>query len=198
MENTLLEDFSILEQYSVHKNKSDNPTYFLRGVFSRCDVPNKNKRIYPRSVMEESISVIQPLIEKRGLVGELDHPPTPKVNVRGISHVITKLAIAPDGAVLGEAEAIDEHLRRLMESKVRLGVSTRGLGKVESYSGSLGEGLVIVQPGYDIKAIDIVFDPSQNSFPNYVKEDTEEERKIMVGSTINFRKVWGDIFGKNL
>ena len=197
METTLLEDFSLLEQYSVYRDRSDKPSYYLRGIFSRCDIPNKNKRIYPRTVMEEAISLVQPLIEKRGLVGELDHPPTPKVNVRGISHVITKLALAPDGAVLGEAEAIDDHLQKLMEKKVRLGVSTRGLGKVESYNGPLGEGLVMVQPGYDIKAIDIVFDPSMNSFPNYVKEETEE-RKIIVGSTIKFRKVWGNIFGKDL
>ena len=195
MDMTLLEDFSLLEQYTMHKGSGLN--YYLRGIFSRCDIPNKNKRIYPKAVMEEAIGLVQPLIEKRGLVGELDHPPTPKVNVRGISHVITKLAVAPDGVVLGEAEAIDEHLRRLMEAKVRLGVSTRGLGKVESYNGPLGEGFVMVQPGYEIKAIDIVFDPSQGSFPNYVKEDTEEPR-ILLGSTNKFRKVWEDVFGARI
>ena len=198
MDITLLEDFNLLEQYSIHKNEGASPNYFLRGIFSRCDVPNKNKRIYPRSVMEESIEHIRPLLEKRALVGELDHPPTPKVNVRGISHVITKLAIAPDGAILGEAEAIDPHLCKLMDAHVRLGVSTRGLGKVEAYhGGQLGEGYVQVQPGYEIKAIDIVFDPSQNSYPNYVKEDVEEPR-IILGSTINFRKVWEDVFGKKI
>lgn len=198
MDNILLEDFNILEQYDIKKTSGDVPSYYLRGVFSRCDTPNKNKRIYPRTVMEEAISHIRPLLEKRGLVGELDHPPSPKVNVRGISHVITKLAIAPDGAILGEAEAIDPHLQKLMDAKVRLGVSTRGLGKVEAYHGQLGEGYVQVQPGYEIKAIDIVFDPSQNSYPNYVKEDTEEPRRIMIGSTVKFRKVWEDIFGNKL
>jgi hypothetical protein len=197
MNTTLLEDFSILEQYSIHKNEGAEPSYYLRGIFSRCDVPNKNKRIYPRAVMEESINQVRPLLEKRGLVGELDHPPSPKVNVRGISHIITKLTIAPDGAILGEAEAIDPHLQKLMDAKVRLGVSTRGLGKVESYHGELGEGYVTVQPGYEIKAIDIVFDPSQNSYPNYVKEDVDEPR-VILASTINFRKVWEDVFGKGI
>lgn len=197
MSDILLEDFNLLEQYDIRKTSGASPNYFLRGVFSRCDVPNKNKRIYPRTVMEEAISHVRPLLEKRGLVGELDHPPSPKVNVRGISHVITKLTIAPDGAILGEAEAIDPHLQKLMDAKVRLGVSTRGLGKVEEYRGQLGEGFVQVQPGYEIKAIDIVFDPSQNSYPNYVKEDTDDPR-IVLGSTIKFRKVWEDIFGKNL
>jgi len=197
MDIALLEDFNLLEQYSIHKTESATPNYYLRGIFSRCDVPNKNKRIYPRTVMEEAINQVRPLLEKRGLVGELDHPATPKVNVRGISHVITKLAMAPDGAILGEAEAIDSHLQKLMDAHVRLGVSTRGLGKVESYHGNLGEGYVQVQPGYEIKAIDIVFDPSQGSFPNYVKEDVEDS-KIILGSTMKFRQVWEDIFGSKI
>jgi hypothetical protein len=195
----LLEDFNLLEQYAFRKEAvHGEPVYYMRGVFSRCDIPNRNKRIYPRTVMEEAIGQIQPLIEKRALVGELDHPATPKVNVKGISHVITNLALAPDGAVIGEAEAIDPQLERLMQKRVRLGVSTRGLGKVESYSGPLGEGLVAVQPGYEIKAIDVVFDPSQSSFPNYVREETEDSTKIIVGSTIKFRKVWEDIFERKI
>jgi len=101
------------------------------------------------------------------------------------------------GTVNREAEAIDPHLQKLMDAKVRLGVSTRGLGKVENYRGQLGEGFVQVLPGYEIKAIDIVFDPSQNSYPNYVKEDVDD-RKIIIGSTTNFRKVWEDVFGKKI
>jgi hypothetical protein len=193
---SLLEDYNPLEQYSLIEDKQGTQKFYLRGVFSRVDVPNKNKRIYSRPVMEEAINEVQTAIKNRGLVGELDHPPTPKINVRGISHIITNLAIAPDGAVLGEAEVIDDHLRKLMEANVRLGVSTRGLGSVEPYAG-LGEGFVTVKPGYRIKAIDVVFDPSQASFPDYVKEETEE-KKIIVGSTIKYRKVWEDVFGMKI
>ena len=195
-ETNLLEDYNQLEQYSLVEDKQGSHKFYLRGVFSRVDIPNKNKRIYSRPVMEEAIEEVQDSIKNRGLVGELDHPPTPKINVRGISHVITNLVIAPDGAVLGEAEVIDDHLRKLMEANVRLGVSTRGLGSVEPYSG-LGEGYVSVKPGYRIKAIDVVFDPSQSSFPDYVKEETEE-RKIVVGSTTKYRKVWEEVFGMKL
>jgi hypothetical protein len=191
---TLLEDYNPLDKYSLFEDKQGNKKFYLRGVFSRVDIPNKNKRIYSRPVMEDAINEVQGSIKNRALVGELDHPPTPKINVKGISHVITNLAIAPDGAVLGEAEVIDEHLRRLMEANVRLGVSTRGLGAVEPAVG-LGEGFVSVKPGYRIKAIDVVFDPSAGSYPDYVVEGTEEH-KIVVGSTIKFRKVWEDIFGR--
>jgi len=199
IEQMFLEDFNLIENYDlIEDNVGGEKKYFLRGVFSRVNHPNKNKRIYTEEVMKEAIEDAKVMIESRGLVGELDHPPSPKINVRGISHVITKLAIAPDGAVLGEAEALNtepgRHLKELMDSHVRLGVSTRGIGSVEPYRGGLGEGYVQVKPGYRMKAVDIVFDPSQDSYPTYVKED-EDEQRIVLGSTINFRKVWDDCFG---
>lgn len=193
-----LEDFNFMEQYTLIESAENK--YILRGIFGRSDVPNKNKRVYPRAVMEECINGLQEIISQRGLVGELDHPPTPKINVKGISHIINKLALAPDGAYIGEIEALStepgSHLRSLMEAHVRLGVSTRGLGNVKPYNGPLGEGLVEVMPGYKMKAIDVVFDPSADSFPDAVVEDTEE--RIMIGSTATFRKVWIDAFGENL
>jgi hypothetical protein len=202
MEELFLEDFSYIENYDLLEDESEGDRrYILRGVFSRVNKPNKNKRIYTRDVMEEAIDSVSDMITNRGLVGELDHPPSPKINVKGISHVITGLSISPDGAVLGEAEALNTEpgktLKELMEAKVRLGVSTRGLGSVEPYNGPLvkeGTGYVMVKPGYKMKAIDIVFDPSQDSFPEYVREDLEEHTQVMLGSTIKFRKIWEDVF----
>lgn len=194
-----LEDFNFIENYDLFEDEENGiKKYFLRGVFSRVNKPNKNKRVYTEDVMREAIEDAKGMIDGRGLVGELDHPPSPKINVKGISHVITKLAIAPDGAVLGEAEALNtdpgRHLKELMDAKVRLGVSTRGVGSVEPYRGNLGEGLVQVKSGYKMKAIDIVFDPSQDSYPSYVKEDNEI-KIVTLGSTVNFRRVWDDAFG---
>lgn len=197
MDFQLLEDFNFIEKYELVESKLPSK-HILRGVFSRADIPNKNKRVYPRSVLESCINEAQPIVGQRGLVGELDHPPTPKINIRGISHIITKLAMAPDGAVLGEIEALDtdpgQQLKKLMEAHVRLGVSTRGLGSVKPYSGPLGEGLVEVAPGYRMKAIDIVFDPSADTFPEAVVEETSDGN-IVLGSTIDFRKVWQEVFG---
>ena len=202
MEQMFLEDFSFIERYELVEGEQEgNKKFFLRGVFSRVDHPNKNKRIYTRGVMEEAINSASDTITNRGLVGELDHPPTPKINVKGISHVITKLHIAEDGAVLGEAEALNTEpgrtLRELMEANVRLGVSTRGVGSVEPYNGPLvkeGTGYVNVKSGYRMKAIDIVFDPSQESFPNYVKEELENHTSIILGGTTKFSEVWSEVF----
>lgn len=202
MEQMFLEDFNFIERYELFEDEQEgNKKFLLRGIFSRVDHPNKNKRIYTRNVMAEAINSISDSITNRGLVGELDHPPSPKINVKGISHVITKLHIAEDGAVLGEAEALNTEpgrtLRELMEAKVRLGVSTRGVGSVEPYNGPLvkeGTGYVNVKSGYRMKAIDIVFDPSQESFPSYVREELEHHSTIMLGATTKFSKVWEEIF----
>lgn len=194
----LLEEYNLLEDYSIIESTDrGEKKFFLRGVFSRVDYANKNKRIYPRSVMEESINSARDAIKHRGFVGQLDHPNSIKIDVGGISHVITELAIAPDGAVLGEAEALNtipgKHLQELMKSRIRLGVSTRGAGTVKPYNGPLGEGLVEVNPGYQMRAVDIVFDPSATAYPEYVNEETEN--KIIIGSTIKFRQVWEEVFG---
>jgi len=193
MKESLLEDFNYIENYELSEDNKRGNKYFLRGVLSRADVVNRNKRIYPRAVWEDCIREAQPIIENRGLVGELDHPPTPKINVERISHVVTKMALAEDGAVIGELEVISSTLKELMKAKIRLGVSTRGLGQVKPYNGPLGEGLVEVLPGYRLKALDVVFDPSAGTFPDVVVEDTN----IVLGSTKKFREIWEEVFNKN-
>ena len=197
----VLEDYSPLSEYElVEDGDEGNKKYYLKGIFSKVDTPNKNKRIYPRSVMESAIDKVKPLMEQRGLVGELDHPDSGmRINVGKISHVITELDLNHNGEVIGKAEVLNttegNNLQRLMEAKVKLGVSTRGNGMLEPYQGSLGEGFFAVKEGtYDMKAIDVVFDPSANTFPEYVKEETEE--KVQVGHTVKFGEVWESVFGE--
>ena len=45
-EQLFLEDFSYIERYDVLNEGKEGGKYLLRGVFSRVDHPNKNKRIY--------------------------------------------------------------------------------------------------------------------------------------------------------
>ncbi len=197
----LLEEPTLLERFEIlSEGANGEKTYKLRGIFSRCDSANKNKRIYRRSIMEEVIGDLQESIQNGGFVGELDHPPTPKVNMKEISHKITKLALTEDGAVVGEivpAGPRKNDFEQIMKDGIRVGVSTRGVGSVKPYSGPLGEGLVEVQPGYKMKAIDVVFDPSAGTFPEKVFESTEEEddKKILLAVPAGFKAVWDDVFG---
>lgn len=196
-----IEDFNFLDQYDVlaEENSEGNKSFKIRGVFSKCDTPNKNKRVYRRAIMEQAIGEIKPYIDKGGFVGELNHPAHPKVNMDRISHKVTKLDIAEDGSVVGEmvpAGPKKADLVSLLEDGIRVGVSTRGTGAVKPYNGPLGEGLVDVQPGYKLRAIDIVFDPSAGTFPEAVMEDTEYERREYLYVPNNFKAIWSDVFGK--
>lgn len=198
-----LEDYTDIFEYQLMESTKENKDYFIRGVVSRAGTKNKNKRIYPRGVMESAIEELQEAVSSGGFVGELDHPPTPKINVNKISHKITKLKMAPDGAVLAEMVVLDTDegrtLKKLIDGGVRLGVSTRGLGGVRPYNGPLGEGLVEVQPGFKMKAIDVVFDPSAGADgrPNFVTEGVTENG-VVLGYSRKLETVWNDVFGGNV
>ena len=56
--------------------------------------PNKNGRLYPRSVMENQVSKYQEQIGERRSLGELGHPPSPTINLDKVS----ALQI-PDGGI---------------------------------------------------------------------------------------------------
>lgn len=105
---------------------------------------------------------------------------SPKINIERISHKITKIDMMEDGAVVAEMEVLDTPhgriLKQLINEGVHLGVSTRALGKVKPYSGNLGEGLLEVTSGLNIKAIDIVFEPSagDDGRPNFFAESVDD------------------------
>jgi len=193
-----LEDHDTFDYHLMEATK-EAKDYFIRGIVSRAGIKNKNRRIYPKGLMESVIEELQEDVIAGGFVGELDHPPTPKINVNKISHKITKLKMAPDGAVLAEMVVLDTDegrtLKKLIDGGVRLGVSTRGLGEVRPYRGPLGEGLVEVQQGFKMKAIDVVFDPSAGEFgrPDFMAEDIYSNK--YVGGTSSFERVWSDAFG---
>jgi hypothetical protein len=194
-----LEDYEDTFQYQLTEASESRKGFFIRGIVSRAGVLNKNKRLYPISVMEESINSLQEDVKAGGFVGELEHPTTPKINVDRISHKITRLEMASDGAVLAEMVVLGTtqgmELQNLIAGGVRLGVSTRALGGVKPMIG-LGEGCVEVLPGLKIKAIDVVFDPSagDDGRPNFVTESVSEHG-ILLGHTPKFERVWNDLFG---
>jgi len=201
MESMFLVEYEDFFNYQLVESTSDSKGYYIRGVVSRAEKPNKNKRIYPKPVMEQAINEVAEAVKVGGFVGEVDHPASPKVNVDRISHKITKLELANDGAVLAEMVILDTPqgiiLKRLIDGGVKLGVSTRAIGGLKPYSGPLGEGYLEVQPGLKLKAIDVVFDPSagDDGRPDFVTEGVTENG-IILGHTSKFEQVWDDIFGK--
>lgn len=176
--------------------------YFIRGPFSKGGVVNKNKRIYPVSVLKEQVDSCQDAIKSNRMVGELEHPSSPKINLERVALKVNELKMADDGTMLGEMEVLDtplgKTLQTLIDSGVGLGVSTRGTGTVKKvkYKNEKGffEDVNEVQPDFKLRAIDVVFDPSagEAGTPQFVAEGLEIQPDN--SSKITFGDVWKQLF----
>jgi hypothetical protein len=186
----------------IKEDVNGKKKYLIRGSFSKAGVVNKNKRLYPRNVMAESLKECTEMMSQNRMVGELEHPASPKINLERISHKINKLELAEDGTLLGEMEVLDtptgKILQTLIDSNVGLGVSTRGTGSVKKIKYQVKEGVfedvLEVQPDFKLRAIDIVFDPSAGEFgtPQFVAEGLELFNEP--SNKITFGEVWGRLF----
>ena len=148
----------------------------LGGQFQYADRPNANGRIYPRNILESAIKEIQADIKARRILGECDHPSDAKIHLDRISHVITELKM--DGpAVYGELEIIKKTpmgaiVEALVDSKVSLGISSRGVGDMESVIKEGNEYQQVLE-GYLIITFDVVAEPSVHDSYLSIKENRD-------------------------
>src|SRR6478609_2003839 len=175
----LLEDYNDIDRFTIMESDivGGERTFKLRGSLGRCDFPNKNKRVYPSNIMRPVIEGLQEAIRENRFLGEINHPSNrPNIDLQLVSHKITQFQLTEDGHMIGEIVPLSttqgRELNALLKDGVKVGVSTRGTGQVKPYAGTLGEGLVEVQPGFKMFAIDIVSDPSAGTYPTLVTEST--------------------------
>ena len=69
----------------------NNGVVFLTGVMQKCDQQNGNGRIYPEKVLRREVENYQKIVEDRRALGELDHPDDSVVNLKNVSHMVTKV-----------------------------------------------------------------------------------------------------------
>lgn len=143
----------------------------FRGKFQEAEAINKNKRLYPFTILDENVKKLNDCIKSRGLVGELDHPTDSVIHFEKASHVITKLYW--DGNVLmGEGEILNtphgKILKSLLNDGVRVGISSRGVG-----NGKVDEnGILVIGESYKLITFDAVADPSTYAaFQEKVKKE---------------------------
>ena len=149
-------------------------TQYIKGVFLQSDVKNQNGRVYPFSVLHREVkNYNKKYVEKSRALGELGHPMGPTINLDRVSHLITELY--EDGKnFIGKAKIMDtpngKIVKNLLESGVRLGVSSRGLGTVKTNKQGVNE----VQKDFVLSTIDVVADPSApDAFVNGIMEGKE-------------------------
>jgi len=146
-------------EYLVEE-KNGKKEYKIKGVFLQSDIKNRNGRIYPTDVLTKEVKRYNAeFVNKNRAFGELGHPDGPTVNLERVSHMIKKLY--PEGKnFIGEAKIMDTPYGKIVKSLIdegaKLGVSSRGMGSLESKNG----GNVVGNDFYLATAADIVADPS--------------------------------------
>ena len=151
-----IEDIEVLTEANTKGGKD----YKIRGVFMQADIKNRNGRVYPVSTLSKEVNrYTTEYINKRRAFGELGHPDGPTVNLERVSHMITSLK--PEGKnFIGEAKVMDtpygKIVKNLIDEGAQLGVSSRGMGSIQSSS----QGNIVGKDFYLATAADIVADPS--------------------------------------
>jgi hypothetical protein len=164
-----IEDVQVLVEESNGKKN-----LYIEGVFLQGDIKNRNGRVYPFSVLEREVGRYNESYVAAGrALGELGHPDGPTVNLDRVSHKIVSLK-AEGSNFIGKAQILSTPMgsiaRNLLESGVKLGVSSRGMGSIEERNGAN-----YVRDDFMLAtAADIVADPSApDAFVNGIMEGKE-------------------------
>lgn len=130
----------------------------LSGIMQKADQENGNGRVYPKTILERELKNYEKLVGERRALGELDHPDDSVINLKNVSHMVTK--IWWDGNnVMGKVKVLDTPsgniLRNLVKGGVKLGISSRGLGSTRKESGK-----TLVEDDFQLICFDFVQEPS--------------------------------------
>jgi hypothetical protein len=151
----------------VTEGSDDGKDMFMKGIFIQGGVKNENKRVYPVSEISNAVSTINEQIKGGySVLGEVDHPDDLKINLDRVSHMITEMWMdGPNG--FGKLKLLPtpmgQLVKTMLESGVKLGVSSRGSGQVSESSGDVSD--------FEIVTVDVVAQPSAPSaYPTAVYE----------------------------
>lgn len=130
----------------------------LSGCMQKADVKNGNGRIYPRNVLKKELDNYAKIVADQRALGELDHPDDSVINLKNASHLVTDVWWDGD-QVMGKCRVLDtpagKILKALVQSGVKLGISSRGLGSVKESKGD-----TIVEDDFQLICFDFVSEPS--------------------------------------
>ena len=144
--------------------KENNGKLVVRGVLQRAEAKNQNGRVYPReTLVREAKKYMKEFVNEKRAMGELDHPESSVVNLQNVSHNVTEMHFEGDN-LLGTVEILTTPsgniLRELFKNGIKLGISSRGMGSVETVTEDSGDQVVKVQPDFELIAFDFVSNPS--------------------------------------
>jgi len=139
----------------------------MQGIFIEGDKRNANERIYPGHEIRKAVDYINAqILEGHSVMGEVDHPDDLKINLDRVSHIIEKMWY--EGSTgYGKLKLIPtpmgQLVKTMLDSGVKLGVSSRGSGNVDDRTGHVSD--------FEIVTVDVVAQPSApNAYPTAIYE----------------------------
>ena len=146
---------------------------YMTGIFIQGAKQNHNGRVYPVNEISRAVESIKSRLEKGfSVLGEADHPDDLQVNIDRVSHMITDMWMEGENGY-GKLKLIPTPMgniiKTLLESGVKLGVSSRGSGNVTE-SGKVSD--------FEIVTVDVVAQPSApDAYPTAIYERVMGSRR---------------------
>ena len=151
----------------LHEGK-DGKDLYMKGICIQGGIKNANQRIYPVQEIAKATKTLNDQINSGySVLGEVDHPDDLKINLDRVSHMITEMWMdGPNG--YGKMKILPtpmgQLVKTMLESGVKLGVSSRGSGNMNEYgSGEVSD--------FEIITVDVVAQPSApGAYPTPIYE----------------------------
>lgn len=159
--NPLLVDTRPFSGYRIlTESQGGNGKFIVEGLMQVAGDLNGNGRVYPKEILEREARKFKETFIKQGNpFGELDHPDSPIVEVKNVSHAITDLWWEGDN-LMGRVEVLNTPfgniVKEILKAGYVIGISSRGTGSVEE----LPDGRTMVQDDFDLVTWDFVSNPS--------------------------------------
>ena len=182
---------------SINESEDGKKELFIEGIFASAEKKNKNGRIYPKSILEREIKKVSKSVNENSCVGEMNHPiDRSEVDLNEACIKVTKLNWKGND-VYGKAKVLTHTpkgklLEGLILDKVKIGISSRGLGTVSEGN---------VNDDFQLLTWDIVNNPSNHgSFVSGILEGVEfgETKKVLTEEEKEQIKLKEEIKSKEL
>ena len=151
----------------IVESSNDGKDLSMKGICIQGGVKNANERVYPVTEIESAVTTLNEQVSGGySVLGEVDHPDDLKINLDRVSHMIENMWMdGPNGC--GKLKILPtpmgQLVKTMLESGVKLGVSSRGSGNVNEGSGQVSD--------FEIITVDIVSQPSApNAYPTAIYE----------------------------
>ena len=165
--NYLREHLTFDQARVVTESANDGKDLFMKGICIQGGVKNANQRVYPVAEISNAVKQLNDQITSgNSVLGEVDHPDDLKINLDRVSHMITEMWMdGPNG--YGKLKILPTPMgtlvKTMLESGVKLGVSSRGSGNVAESTGNVSD--------FEIVTVDVVAQPSApNAYPKAIYE----------------------------